>query len=431
MTESLDDQPLFLAGKRLIPKPGWLSAAEDRLGQAFSISPNALSALKLSLTLPLLACLPTASSAPLSAALLMAAMALFFMLDYLDGLVAREQDRCTPFGRIFDRLTDYPILFILAAACLEPMPLTLVTVKLCLDLALLGLFLAGRGPVENRVRTTLSYGMLLILLAGALGWIPAQLASHAAAVVLGLNISLCLVIIGVRGGVLAPRRVADLLSAGNLAAGLGAVVLALQGRVELCLPLLLLGAALDGLDGAAARKWGGSRFGVYADDIADGVSYGLAPGVGLAVALGGGWTGWLVGSAFTLLTWARLVYFTLNKEAGDPGRFAGLPSTAGAIIALCAVLCAGGHPEVVGLLAGAGAAMMVAFDASYRHPGRWLASHPRLLLAAIPLLAAGTAAWFWLGPRWVAAPLLLVALGYGLYPAARNMIRAIRGPHLT
>jgi len=299
-----------------------------------------------------------------------------------------------------------------------------VAVKLCLDLCLLGLYLAGRGPVENRVRTTLSYGLLLVLLAGAMGWLPAAPASQAAVVILGLNISLCLVIILLRSGAVAPRRVADLLSAGNLLAGIASVAMALLGRVELCLPLLLLGAALDGLDGAAARRWGGSRFGVYADDIADGVSYGLAPGVALAVTFGGGWAGWAAGAAFTLLTWARLVYFTLSKDTADPERFSGLPSTAGAIIALCAVLCAGDHAGLVGLLAGAAAALMVAFDARYRHPGRWLAKNPRALVWAGPIIAAGAGAWFLLGPQWVAAPLLAGALAYGLYPAGKAMAKA-------
>ena len=419
--------PLFLAGRRIIPKPEWLAAAEHRMGRSFSLSPNILSALKLTLAVPMVITLPAASQAPVSAALLLASVGLFFMLDYLDGLVARQQERCTRFGRVFDRLTDYPLLFILAGACLDVFPLTLVAVKLCLDLSLLALFLAGRGPVENRVRTTLSYSLLLVLLAGAMGWMPAPLASRAAVVILGLNISLCLVIVLLRSGVVAPRRVADLLSGGNLVAGLASVAMALLGRVELCLPLLLLGAALDGMDGAAARRWGGSRFGVYADDIADGVSYGLAPGVALATTVGGGWAGWLMGAAFTLLTWTRLVYFTLNMETADPERFSGLPSTAGAIIALCAVLCAGSHPGLVGLLAGAAAALMVAFDARYLHPGRWLAQNPRVLLWSPPLVAVGAGAWLLLDPRWVAAPLLLGALAYGLYPAGKAMVRAIAG----
>ncbi len=42
-----------------------------------------------------------------------------------------------------------------------------------------------------------------------------------------------------------------------------------------------MGCLFDGFDGAAARKWGGTRFGVYSDDIADGVNYGIAPGFAL------------------------------------------------------------------------------------------------------------------------------------------------------
>jgi CDP-diacylglycerol--serine O-phosphatidyltransferase len=73
--------------------------------------------------------------------------------------------------------------------------------------------------------------------------------------------------------------VADLLSAANLACGALSIHLALQQRLSWCLVLLGLGALFDGLDGAAARRWGGSRFGVLADDVADGISYGIAPAV--------------------------------------------------------------------------------------------------------------------------------------------------------
>ncbi len=413
------EQP-FLQGERIIPKPGWLSAAEARLAGAFSLHPNYLSALKLALIVPLALALPQVGLIPGTAAVVLPVLCLFFALDYLDGVVARERDQCTTFGRVFDRITDYPLLFLLAFQCQDALPYLLVGVKLCLDLVLLGLFIAGRGPVENRVRTTLSCAILSVLLAGALGWAPAALASRAAATLLWVNIGLCVAIIAVRSGAFAPRRVADMLSGGNLVCGLASVAFALQGRFDLCLPLLLLGAALDGLDGAAARRWGGSRFGVYSDDIADAVSYGVAPGVALACALGG-LAGAVVGLVFALFTVTRLVYFTLNKTTADPGTFSGLPSTAGAVMALCAVLTVGQHPALVGLLAGAAAMLMVAFDSRYRHLGRVVAATPALLLGMVPLLGLGITTWMLLGPQWVAAPLLMAALGYGLWPMVRHM----------
>ena len=65
----------------------------------------------------------------------------------------------------------------------------------------------------------------------------------------------------------------------NALCGVASIYFATQGRIETSLLLLLVGAAFDGLDGAAARKWGGTRFGVYSDDIADGINYAIAPGV--------------------------------------------------------------------------------------------------------------------------------------------------------
>ena len=93
----------------------------------------------------------------------------------------------------------------------------------------------------------------------------------------------------------------------------------------------------DGFDGAAARKFGGTRWGVYSDDVADAVNYGIAPGVALYFVLGG-IQGWVVGAFYGLFTISRLVFFTLNKKYSDPEYFSGVPSTMGALVVLCSIL---------------------------------------------------------------------------------------------
>ena len=64
------------------------------------------------------------------------------------------------------------------------------------------------------------------------------------------------------------RHLADALSAANAACGVASTCFALAGRADVSLLLLLAGAVCDGLDGAAARRFGGTRFGVLADDVA-------------------------------------------------------------------------------------------------------------------------------------------------------------------
>lgn len=224
------------------------------------------------------------------------------------------------------------------------------------------------------------------------------------------------------------RFVADLLSLSNLGCGVLSITSAASGHLGWSLILLLLGAGFDGLDGAAARRWGGTRWGVYSDDVADGVSYGLAPGLALAFTLPGV-EGTILGIAFTVFVWSRLVFFTLAKGSSDPRWFRGAPSTLGAIIALCALILWAGSPGLVGLLVGAACMMMVSFDTLHRHVGRYLASHKRsigwVMVGAAGLLGAAEV----FGVKAPTAALLAGALGYGLLPVVvsfRSLFKARR-----
>jgi CDP-diacylglycerol--serine O-phosphatidyltransferase len=221
------------------------------------------------------------------------------------------------------------------------------------------------------------------------------------------------------------RALADLLSAANLVCGGVGIACALASRFELALFFLLLGAVFDGLDGAAARRFGGSRIGVLADDVADGVSYGVAPGVALAVALGGR-EGIAVGACFTLFTVGRLVYFTLDKDQGDPRFFPGVPSTIGGLVALCSILVFAQQPALVGLMVGVACAQMVAFRTHYRHLGRALASRElprRAARACCGLLVLGWLGW---GIQGSVAAILAASLAYGFLPSALAFAAALR-----
>ena len=70
--------------------------------------------------------------------------------------------------------------------------------------------------------------------------------------------------------------------------------------------LLILGGLFDGLDGAAARKWVGTKFGVYSDDIADAVNYGIALVFALYFALGSDLVAFSVGFIYSFLPYLVL-----------------------------------------------------------------------------------------------------------------------------
>lgn len=117
----------------------------------------------------------------------------------------------------------------------------------------------------------------------------------------------------------AARVGANLATLANGVLGVGAVLYTLAGNKLWAMLLIGCGVGFDGLDGILSRRAGGppSPSGRVLDSIADAITFGLAPGVLLAVhtAHASVWNSWstyaiLVGSLVTGLAWGRLVYFT-------------------------------------------------------------------------------------------------------------------------
>jgi CDP-diacylglycerol--serine O-phosphatidyltransferase len=127
-----------------------------------------------------------------------------------------------------------------------------------------------------------------------------------------------------------------------LCAGLTAIRLALEGRLELALGAIVFAAMLDAVDGRVARMIKGtSRFGAELDSLADFFNFGVAPGLILYFwglhALGN--LGWIAAMVFAICAALRLARFNVQIE--DPNRpawagnfFTGVPAPAGAITVL-------------------------------------------------------------------------------------------------
>jgi len=127
-----------------------------------------------------------------------------------------------------------------------------------------------------------------------------------------------------------------------LCAGLTAIRMAIEGRLDLALGAIVLAAVLDGIDGRVARLLKGtSRFGAELDSLADFVNFGVAPALILYF-----WGlhdlrsfGWIAALVFALCGGLRLARF--NVMIDDPNRpvwagnfFTGIPAPAGAITVL-------------------------------------------------------------------------------------------------
>ena len=139
------------------------------------------------------------------------------------------------------------------------------------------------------------------------------------------------------------RYGANLATLANGAVGVGAILYVLAGNKLWAMLLIVSGLGFDGLDGYLSRRAGdgASRFGRYADSIADAVTFGLAPGALLIVHsdrpvlwVSYGWAGLAVGILVAALAIARLVYFTARGYQRSSFLGAPTPQAALAIVLL-------------------------------------------------------------------------------------------------
>jgi CDP-diacylglycerol--serine O-phosphatidyltransferase len=128
----------------------------------------------------------------------------------------------------------------------------------------------------------------------------------------------------------------------SLCAGLTALRMAIEPRLDVAIALIVVAALLDGVDGRLARALKAqSKFGAELDSLADFVNFGVAPAVLLFVwGLGGlprGF-GWIVALVFALAMGLRLARFNSQIDAEKPkwqtNYFTGMPAPAGAIVVL-------------------------------------------------------------------------------------------------
>jgi CDP-diacylglycerol--serine O-phosphatidyltransferase len=127
-----------------------------------------------------------------------------------------------------------------------------------------------------------------------------------------------------------------------ICAGLTAIRLSTEGKMEWAVAAIVFAAVLDGIDGRVARMIKGqSKFGAELDSLADFVNFGVAPGLLLYF-----WqlhelrnAGWIAAMVFAISGGLRLARF--NATIDDPNKppyaanfFTGVPAPAGAVTAL-------------------------------------------------------------------------------------------------
>lgn len=142
--------------------------------------------------------------------------------------------------------------------------------------------------------------------------------------------------------------VADVLTLGNAFCGAAAIMVAcgtqpfdgltMSSRYQAAALLFLCGTLLDVLDGAAARRWGGTPLGGPLDCLADGITFGVAPVVVVVAHAGSGGSpaGHLV-AALGGLAYVGAALVRLADFVARPSRahlFVGLPTTSACVAAI-------------------------------------------------------------------------------------------------
>lgn len=192
------------------------------------------------------------------------------------------------------------------------------------------------------------------------------------------------------------------ITLGSLAAGVTALRMAYDENLDLAMLLILLAAILDGLDGRVARVLGReSPIGAELDSLADLVNFGVAPAFILGV-----WTllevpvlGWGAALFYVICASLRLARFNVGVKSAalrDPRFFVGVPSPAGALLAMTPIILANAFPgyappalaSAVWLI-GCGALMVStvpSFSFKARVPRSWKSPGLLLLIGAFAAL---------------------------------------------
>ncbi len=136
------------------------------------------------------------------------------------------------------------------------------------------------------------------------------------------------------------RMIPNLMTLTALAAGLTAIQMAWSDKWEQAVLAILVAAILDALDGATARLLKAqSEFGAQLDSFSDFLAFGVAPSIILYswILQDSGKVGWMAMIIYAACCALRLARFNLTQKelpAWKKGFFSGIPSPAGAGLAL-------------------------------------------------------------------------------------------------
>ena len=219
----------------------------------------------------------------------------------------------------------------------------------------------------------------------------------------------------------------NLMTIAAMCSGLTGIRFATTGQFGAAVAMILVAALLDGLDGRVARLLRSeSEMGAELDSLVDFVNFGVAPGLimylwGLHGVQSGGWIATLVYATCCLL---RLARFNIGNRvqsdkmietAGEkqPADFTGVPSPAGAMLAMLPMYVSFMAPEAPQMPSWAlavymvliGGLMISRFPTPSFKSVKFYAEHARYVILGFVALVAALLSFPW-------ETMVVISLGY-------------------
>jgi len=301
------------------------------------------------------------------------------ILDGIDGVVARGCNLVSRWGEwldpMCDKLTYLPPLVGFAYTTDSVTGMTILSPNLIWSLVaieLVGQFFARRMLTWLKVSGAANnFGKIKAIICFALVILCALLDATPGMLNIGNGVLGACIVLSAASMIFKfiPNRLyADILSMLNFMCGVTSLILTYHHCFAWAICVIIMGQLFDLFDGRMALKHGGTKYGPWLDDIADFVSFGLAPAY-IVVVRGGTFAPffaviYVVGVAY------RLVRFvTRDKGRTDlpTGIFNGFPSPAGALIVLGISLITG--PLLLWVFTALSTALMVS-NIRFAHLGR-------------------------------------------------------------
>ena len=299
------------------------------------------------------------------------------ILDGVDGVVARSCDLVTRWGEwldpFCDKLTYLPPLLGFAYAGI----LTPKLVWILITVEFVGQFFARHIlKLLNTSGAANNFGKIKAIICFGLVIFCALIEKNDFITDIGDEVLTACIVLSAASLVFKfiPNKLyADILSTLNFFCGITSLYLTHQFSFAWAIFVIILGQLFDLFDGRMAEKHGGTKYGPYLDDVADFVSFGLAPAYiiyksdgTLALTFG---LIYVAGVAYRLI---RFIAFDKKRNDLPEGVFNGLPSPAGALIVLGAALVV--PPNNLWLMAAFSVGLMIS-HIRFAHLGRVVLQH--------------------------------------------------------